>query len=105
MGTSVRAGRCVRSYRDKAASPTVRCIIRSWGIPKGWPKGNSTPTTLGKRKRSAISGIIVTTTVGIPADSTIRANTGTFLQQSGQVGAKMRRFTASSFRRSASSGP
>jgi len=34
-------------------------------------------------------GIIVTVTVGIPAASMIRANTGTFLQQSGQAGARI----------------
>jgi hypothetical protein len=34
-------------------------------------------------------GIIVTVTVGMPAASITRANTGTFLQQSGQAGARI----------------
>jgi hypothetical protein len=39
------------------------------------------------RSASATAGIIVTTTVGMPAASTSRASTGTFRQQSGQTGA------------------
>jgi hypothetical protein len=43
----------------------------------------------GALRSSATEGIIVTTTVGIPAASIHRASTGTFAQQSGQAGARM----------------
>ena len=52
-----------------AVSSTRRCNSRSKGIPNGCPKGNSTPTVRGTRRRSALSGIIVTKTVGMPARS------------------------------------
>ena len=66
---------------------TVRCTERSPGCPNVWPNGNSTPTMRGVSSCSAVAGIIVTVTVGIPAASMRRANTGTLRQQSGQTGA------------------
>ncbi len=47
---------------------------------------------------------MVTVTVGMPASSMVRASTGTFLQQSGQAGARMRALTPASWRRWATSG-
>lgn len=79
-----------------AVSNTRRCTASSPGMPNECPNGNSTPTTRGAMTHCARSGIIVTTTVGIPARSMRRASTGTFLQQSGQAGASSTASTCSS---------
>ena len=48
---------------------------------------------------------MVTITVLIPAASITSASTGTFRQQSGQVGVRRAASTPSSFMRAATSGP
>ena len=83
---------CALSAPDRTSSAVIktrRWVYRSAGIPKGCPKGNSTPTTRGVISCDAVCGIIVTTHVAIPAASIRRASTGTFRQQSGQTGARM----------------
>jgi hypothetical protein len=88
ISKSIRVANDVAPARTVNAVPRTRCcVFRSLGIPNGCPNGNSTPTMRGAICAIARFGIIVTTTVGIPAFSIHRANTGTFRQQSGHTGA------------------
>ena len=60
-----------------------------------WPKGNSTASVRGTPIFSAQKGIFVTIIVASPAASSVRANTGTFLAQSGQAGVSNTQSTSS----------
>ena len=105
MSRSMRVPNDVAPARTvNAVSRTRRCVFRSLGIPNGCPNGNSTPTTRGANCAIARFGIVVTTTVGIPALSIHRANTGTFRQQSGHIGASTTPSASCSFNALAMAG-
>jgi hypothetical protein len=81
------------------------CPSTSNGCPKVCPNGNSTARMRGVPTRSAQKGIFVTRTVESPSASSVRANTGTLIAQSGQAGVSKTQSTPSSLSNLATFGP
>jgi len=75
---------------------TLICCAVSYGRPRVWAKGNSTAKVRGVPTRSAQNGIMVTKIVEKPKASKIRANPGTFMAQSGQLGVRKTQSTTCS---------
>ena len=89
------------SRTSSAWSSNLCCRAISWGWPRVWPKGTSTANVRGAPIFSAQKGILVTMIVASPAASSVRANTGTFLAQSGQTGVSNTQSTPSALSLSA----
>lgn len=81
------------------------CWAASWGWPSVCPKGNSTASVRGTPIFSAQKGIGVTRIVDRPAASSVRASTGTLMEQSGQAGVSSTQSTPSALNLSATLGP
>ncbi len=98
-------GETAVSNTRSASAITRPCCATLCGCPSVCPKGNSTASVRGVPTFSAQYGIIVTKIVAKPASSSVRANTGTLMAQSGQAGVSSTQSTFSCLKRAATSGP